>query len=73
MTRWRGWATAHGIVRAFHEGRIKTRGDITAVKTLITQADREQVAFVYDHVKEYLTPFGRREIFGRRPSASVQP
>lgn len=73
MTRWSGWKTARGIVAAFESGRIQTRGDLSAVKNLLGQADSAQLQFVYDHIKEYLTPLGRREIFGRRLSRMVRP
>ena len=65
MTTWRGWQTCGGIVRAVAEGRVKTSGDLSALKNLISQASYEQRLFLRDRLRPYLTESGMAIIFGR--------
>jgi len=61
------WKRAHGIVKAFEEGRVRRPGDISAVKSLIAVATPDQKQFLQDRLTPYLTPYGRKVIFGKSP------
>lgn len=64
---WRGWTTAWGIIHAFQEGRVRTPGDLSAVRSLVGQASPEQKKFLEDKLRPFLKPYGRKVIFGKSP------
>lgn len=59
------WTRTQGAARAVAEGRIKTRGDLSALKNLISQASYEQRLFLQTRLRPYLTDAGMAIIFGR--------
>ncbi|MEI6842183.1 MAG: hypothetical protein WCK53_13020 [Methanomicrobiales archaeon] len=67
MTNLKGWYGTHGILKAFEEGRVSRPGDISAVKALVAQATPDQKQFLQARLTPYLTPYGRKVIFGKSP------
>ena len=51
------WYRIHGVLQVIKEKGIRTRGQVSAIRSIIEKATKEQKQFLKDQLKPYLTKY----------------